>query len=112
MRRRSSPGRRVAPCGAPAGVAYRRLDGSQVKASADDAAERTFAKSLSQVVAASQGSRSLSANVRFFSNRPFGVKHFQTSRRCSFDVAHGLVLLFGIDKGPFIIGFGRRGGTI
>src|SRR5437899_4425579 len=32
-----------------------------------------------------------------FSNRPFGVKHFQTSRRrCSVDVAHGLVLLFGI----------------
>jgi hypothetical protein len=31
-----------------------------------------------------------------FSNRPFGVKHFQTIRRCSIDVAHGLVLLFGI----------------
>ena len=31
-----------------------------------------------------------------FSNRPFGVKHFQTTRRCSVDVAHGLVLLFGI----------------
>src|SRR5437773_6103288 len=31
-----------------------------------------------------------------FSNRPFGVKHFQTIRRCSVDVAHGLVLLFGI----------------
>ena len=36
-----------------------------------------------------------SQNVRF-SNRPFGVKHFQTIRRCSVDVAHGLVLLFGI----------------
>src|SRR5271166_2642078 len=35
------------------------------------------------------------SNVRF-SNRPFGVKHFQTVRRCSVDVAHGLVLLFGI----------------
>ena len=35
------------------------------------------------------------ANVRF-SNRPFGVKHFQTIRRCSVDVTHGLVLLFGI----------------
>jgi hypothetical protein len=34
-------------------------------------------------------------NVRF-SNRPFGVKHFQTVRRCSVDVTHGLVLLFGI----------------
>ena len=36
-----------------------------------------------------------SRHVRF-SNRPFGVKHFQTTRRCSVDVAHGLVLLFGI----------------
>ena len=36
-----------------------------------------------------------SADVRF-SNRPFGVKHFQTVRRCSVDVTHGLVLLFGI----------------
>ena len=31
-----------------------------------------------------------------FSNRPFGVKHFQTVPRYSVDVAHGLVLLFGI----------------
>jgi hypothetical protein len=31
-----------------------------------------------------------------FSNRPFWVKHFQTIRRCGIDVAHGLVLLFGI----------------
>ena len=31
-----------------------------------------------------------------FSNRPFRVKHFQTIRRCSVDVAHGLALLFGI----------------
>src|SRR5260370_38131094 len=29
-----------------------------------------------------------------FSNRPFRVKHFQTIRRCSVAVAHGLVLLF------------------
>src|SRR5436853_6772986 len=35
------------------------------------------------------------SDVRF-SNRPFGVKHFQTIRRCSVDVAHGFVLLFGI----------------
>jgi hypothetical protein len=34
-------------------------------------------------------------NVRF-SNRPFGVKHFQTIHHCSVDVAHGLTLLFGI----------------
>ena len=31
-----------------------------------------------------------------FSNRPFGVKRFQTIHRCSVDVAHGLALLFGI----------------
>ena len=34
-------------------------------------------------------------NVRF-SNRPFGVKHFQTIHLCGFDVARGLALLFGI----------------
>ena len=31
-----------------------------------------------------------------FSNRPFGVKHFQTISHYGVDVAHGLVLLFGI----------------
>src|SRR5512135_864457 len=31
-----------------------------------------------------------------FSNRPFGVKRFQTIHQYSVDVAHGLVLLFGI----------------
>ena len=31
-----------------------------------------------------------------FSNRPFGVKRFQTIHNCGVDVAHGLVLLFGI----------------
>src|SRR6516225_3100345 len=41
-----------------------------------------------------------------FSNRPFEVKHFQTIRHCSVDVAHGLVLLFGIGtKGLSIMGF-------
>ena len=35
-------------------------------------------------------------NVRF-SNRPFGVKRFQTiHHHCSVDVTHGLVLLFEI----------------
>jgi hypothetical protein len=33
---------------------------------------------------------------RFFSNRPFGVKRFQTIHLCGFDVAHGLALLFGL----------------
>src|SRR6202142_757375 len=31
-----------------------------------------------------------------FSNRPFGVKHFQAIHHCDVDVAHGLVLLFGL----------------
>src|ERR1700693_3013419 len=31
-----------------------------------------------------------------FSNRPFGVKHFQPIHQCGVDVARGLVLLFGI----------------
>jgi hypothetical protein len=35
------------------------------------------------------------ADVRF-SNRPLGVKHFQTIHVCGVGVAHGLVLLFGI----------------
>src|ERR1700692_3616585 len=34
-------------------------------------------------------------NVRF-SNRPIGVKRFQTIHHCNVDVARGLVLLFGI----------------
>ena len=34
-------------------------------------------------------------NVRF-SNRPVGVKRFQTIHQCSVDVARGLALLFGI----------------
>src|ERR1700752_2819088 len=43
-------------------------------------------------------SRHFAAKQRFgrFSNRPFEVKHFQTIRRCSVDVAHGRALLFGI----------------
>ena len=31
-----------------------------------------------------------------FSNRPIGVKRFQTIHRHGVDVAHGLLLLFGI----------------
>ena len=38
----------------------------------------------------------VSMSLTGFSNRPFRVKHFQTIRRCSVDVAHGLALLFGI----------------
>ena len=40
-----------------------------------------------------------------FSNRPFGVKHFQTIRRCSVDVARRLVLLFGIGTKALVWGF-------
>src|SRR5689334_24540017 len=41
-----------------------------------------------------------------FSNRPFRVKRFQTIHLYSVDVAHGLVLLFGIGtRGPSIMGF-------
>ena len=31
-----------------------------------------------------------------FSNRPFGVKRFQTIHHTGVDIAHGLALLFGI----------------
>jgi hypothetical protein len=41
--------------------------------------------------------RSSRRNVRF-SNRPFGVKHFQTVRRCSVDVTHGLDLKVTVQK--------------
>jgi len=47
-----------------------------------------------------------------FSNRPFGVKHFQTVHDYSGDVAGGLALLFGIGTRPFQDGIRRRGGTI
>ena len=39
--------------------------------------------------------KKMAPNVRF-SNRPFEVKRFQTIHHDSVDVAHGLVLLFGI----------------
>ena len=40
-----------------------------------------------------------------FSNRPFGVKHFQTIHQCGVDVARGLVLLFGIGTWALVWGF-------
>ena len=43
-------------------------------------------------------------NVRF-SNRPFGVKRFQTIHHYSVDVAHGLVLLYGIGTKALVWGF-------
>src|SRR5258705_3513716 len=42
------------------------------------------------------GPNILPSNDVRFSNRPFGVKRFQTIHHHSVDVAHGLVLLFGI----------------
>ena len=47
-----------------------------------------------------------------FSNRPFEVKHFQTIHHCSVDVAHGLVLLFGIGTKALPAWDPRTGGTI
>jgi len=47
-----------------------------------------------------------------FSNRPAGVKRFQTVHGCGVDVARGLVLLSGIGTRPFHHGIRRRGGTI
>jgi hypothetical protein len=44
------------------------------------------------------------ANVRF-SNRPFGVKHFQTIHHCAVDVARRLALLFGIGTQALVWGF-------
>src|SRR5258706_3739461 len=46
------------------------------------------------------GTNRTSSDVRF-SNRHFGVKHFQTIHQCGVDVARGLVLLFGIGTGAF-----------
>jgi hypothetical protein len=44
-----------------------------------------------------------------FSNRPFGVKHFQTIHLCGVDVARGLVLLFGIGTWALVWGFFCQG---
>src|SRR5260370_40738533 len=48
------------------------------------------------------------AHVRF-SNRPFGVKRFQTIHHHSVDVARGLVLLFGIGTKALVWGFFCQG---
>ena len=44
-----------------------------------------------------------------FSNRPFGVKHFQTIHPPSVDVARGLVLLFGIGTKALVWSFRCQG---
>src|SRR5258705_273976 len=43
-----------------------------------------------------------------FSNRPFGVKRFQTIRTLGVDVARGLVLLFGIGTKALVWGLTLR----
>jgi hypothetical protein len=55
----------------------------------------TSAKRLLQQYRHKADMPNVSLNVRF-SNRPFRVKRFQTIQHYSVDVAHGLVLLFGI----------------
>ena len=50
-----------------------------------------------------------SLDVRF-SNRPFGVKHFQTIHLCGVDVARGLALLFGIGTKALVWGFLSQAG--
>jgi hypothetical protein len=40
-----------------------------------------------------------------FSNRPVGVKHFQTLHHSSVDVARGIALLFGIGTKALVWGF-------
>jgi hypothetical protein len=45
-----------------------------------------------------------------FSNRPFRVKRFQTIHHYSVDVAHGLVLLFGIGTKALVWGFLSQAG--
>jgi alkylresorcinol/alkylpyrone synthase len=58
------------------------------------------------------GSKVLTALAVCFSNRPFGVKRFQTIHHHSVDVARGLVLLSGISTRLFHDGFRGRDGTI
>jgi hypothetical protein len=48
-----------------------------------------------RLIGCESSQRPLPNHVRF-SNRPFGVKRFQAIHHSSVDVAHGLVLLFGI----------------
>ena len=45
-----------------------------------------------------------------FSNRPVGVKRFQTIHGCSVDVARGLALLYGIGTSALVWGFLSQGG--
>jgi hypothetical protein len=56
---------------------------------------RSFRAMKSSAASTSSAATQTSRHVRF-SNRPFGVKRFQTIRTLGVDVARGLVLLFGI----------------
>ena len=55
-------------------------------------------------IAASAPLAVLFADVRF-SNRPIGVKRFQTIHDCGVDVARGLVLLSGFGTKALVWGF-------
>jgi len=66
-------------------------------------------------IAASKGLGRDLCHVGFrgrFSNRPVGVKRFQTVHRHGVWVTRGRVLLSGIGTGPFHHGIRERGGTI
>jgi hypothetical protein len=56
---------------------------------------------LGNVRFGSQADISLSSINVCFSNRPVGVKRFQTIHDCGVDVAHGLVLLSGLGTKAF-----------
>src|SRR6266481_2855886 len=56
---------------------------------------RAIALDIGSAISGLTAYRGRAENV-CFSNRPFGVKRFQTIHHCGVDVAHGLVLLFGI----------------
>jgi hypothetical protein len=51
-----------------------------------------------------------SAYVRFFSNRPFRVKRFQTIHDSGVNVARGLALLSGIGTKALVWGFLSQAG--
>src|SRR4029453_7267435 len=79
----------------------------------EDEVEQSFSRPCRQSNSRTKRTHELTSSIvprgtsfHCFSNRPFGVKHFQTIHHHSVDVAHGLVLLFGIGtKGPSSMGF-------
>ncbi len=74
----------------------RCTDAVEFRAVADAAAGEFSGNGAGRGLAAGFDKIHPRAAVVRFSNRPVGVKRFQTIHHCSVDVAHGLVLLFGI----------------